>query len=127
MKWLLSLLLVGLVGCSTTQTQVPVQVAEFEYKPSPVLTQHKPLAEVQHFSTTEQVRTVTIVWKTVPKEKLQEICKRITNKSLSKQQNFLGCAAKTPAGVCVIHTDVNTSHQILGHEVRHCYDGAFHP
>lgn len=118
-------LLALLTGCGTTQLATQLI--------SPV-TNHKlesavPRAfinEVQHFSTPAASRTVSINWKTVPNEKLQSICKTLTKKNLTNGRVFLGCAVTTAPGACMIYTSTETSHQILGHEVRHCYDGKFH-
>jgi len=114
-----------LTGCGTTQlaTQLisPVTNYKLESAAPPA-----PIKEVQHFSTPAASRTVSINWKTVPNEQLQSICKTLTKKNLTNGRVFLGCAITTAPGACMIYTSTETSHQILGHEVRHCYDGKFH-
>lgn len=41
--------------------------------------------------------------------------------------NILACAIVSPSGdTCVIYTAQKLSLAILGHEVRHCFEGAWH-
>jgi hypothetical protein len=39
---------------------------------------------------------------------------------------FVGCANWDDAGNCRIITPLHLSHELLGHEVRHCFMGDFH-
>ena len=44
------------------------------------------------------------------------------------QGKLLGCAFWTYDGKkCQIYVTEGTSQEVLGHELRHCYEGAFHP
>jgi len=45
-----------------------------------------------------------------------------------RYDGWQGCATVSVDGKsCVIYTNKHTSHEILGHEIRHCFQGAFHP
>jgi hypothetical protein len=40
----------------------------------------------------------------------------------------IGCAVWTPDfSKCVVFTHITTSYEAFGHEVRHCFEGHFHP
>lgn len=36
------------------------------------------------------------------------------------------CAGWNQSGQCTVVTGLITTHQVLGHEVRHCFEGDFH-
>lgn len=84
------------------------------------------LKENQVFSMSAGSDLKTIRWVRMSHEDLQKKCANLTDKKISENSKFLGCAAPTTTGQCVIFTSTKTTHQILGHEVRHCYQGAFH-
>ena len=84
------------------------------------------LKENQIFTTNAGTDTKVIRWVRLSMDDLQRKCASITDKRISENSKFLGCAAPTTTGQCVVFTATTTSHQVLGHEVRHCYQGAFH-
>jgi len=110
MKWIL-LLAAALTGCSTTSADVK-------------LTGYK-LVENQNFYQAEGQNTVIVRWIRLSDQRLQTVCGNATGKSRSGAV-FLGCASTDPSKVCTIYTSANTTHQIFGHELRHCFQGKFH-
>jgi hypothetical protein len=69
--------------------------------------------------------STVITWRTVPD--VDSTCKKEYEK-LGKTTNirkFLGCAI-AQSDYCVIITGEHTTHDTIGHEVRHCFEGAFH-
>ena len=108
MKWLLLTVLVLLQGCST-------QLNLRNYT----------LQENQNFHQPAGKANMIVRWLTVSDERLQAICAAVTDKIYAGKV-FLGCTGKTSGGTCVIHTSTDTTHQILGHELRHCFQGNFH-
>ena len=69
--------------------------------------------------------STVITWQTVPD--VDAACKK-EYKKLGKTtdiRTFLGCAI-VRLDNCVIITGEHTTHEIMGHEMRHCFDGAFH-
>jgi hypothetical protein len=81
--------------------------------------------EDQNFTAAIGSDTVTIRWDRLSKIDLQKKCSSLTKKELNYHMEYLGCATFNKK-YCIIYTDVNTTHQILGHEVRHCFYGDFH-
>ena len=85
--------------------------------------------ENQHFYQAEGSNKIILQWIRVSDQQLQTVC-RPKDKKLIFNKVFLGCAAVTPGTVgmpvCVIYTSTNTTHQIFGHELRHCFQGRFH-
>jgi hypothetical protein len=85
--------------------------------------------ENQHFYQAEGSSKIILQWIRVSDQQLQTVC-RPKDKKIIFDKVFLGCAAVSPgtAGVpaCVIYTSTNTTHQIFGHELRHCFQGRFH-
>lgn len=67
-----------------------------------------------------------IKWVSLSKEELQNKCYSITGSKVSFNRSILGCAEYKKDRTCTIYTQENTNHQILGHEVRHCFQGNFH-
>ena len=70
--------------------------------------------------------TVTITWQTVPD--VNAACEHEYRKLGMQSKDghrFLGCAIKSLTH-CLVITGENTTHEILGHEMQHCYDGAYH-
>ena len=46
---------------------------------------------------------------------------------MGRHVNALACATwKLDHSVCTIYTDAVTEHTIVGHELRHCFEGHFH-
>jgi hypothetical protein len=85
--------------------------------------------ENQHFYQAEGSSKIILQWNRVSDQQLQTICKPKDKKFIFNEV-FLGCAAVSPGTVnvpvCVIYTSTNTTHQIFGHELRHCFQGRFH-
>ncbi len=54
------------------------------------------------------------------------ICETLIGK-LQTNERYLGCAHWQPsAQKCTVFVPPNIENVILGHEVRHCFEGAFH-
>lgn len=64
-----------------------------------------------------------IIWHRV--SDIDSVCKAMRGNRDSIFITLEGCARWT-AYTCEIYTDVDTTHEILGHEVRHCFQGRFH-
>ena len=109
MKYLLILVLVVLTGCATGPTNTVV--LNFN--------------EDQRFTTPAGVTARRIVWVTLSYEELQTKCLSITGTRPGAFKRFLGCAA-IGGQSCTVYTATDTNHQLLGHEVRHCFHGNFH-
>ena len=72
------------------------------------------------FEATQSGETMTVTWKTAGKGQMADICK-IPNALLD------GCAVVNhKAKTCTIYTHRFTTEEFVGHEVRHCFYGAFH-
>lgn len=63
---------------------------------------------------------MTIRWQQHGFKELQEVC-------ASGLKRVVGCYQRA-GSVCVVHTYRGDKelHDTLGHEVRHCFEGAFH-
>ena len=69
---------------------------------------------------------MNIIWQTVP-----DVDAACTNKynqlnQVTKEGHYFNGCAMVSKDTCIIITGENTTHEILGHEVHHCYAGAFH-
>jgi hypothetical protein len=109
MKWIMCLVLFALTGCSSVSN-------------GPVILK---LIEDQNFTAPAGSSVQVVRWVRVPFDRLQTICGLSSNMPHAKGR-FLGCAGKDLGGTCIIHTSTDTTHQILGHELRHCFQGNFH-
>jgi len=69
-------------------------------------------------------QSITITWITAG-----DITKHCEKVGLPyRYDGWLGCATVSVDGrSCVVYTNKHTSHEILGHEIRHCFQGNFHP
>jgi hypothetical protein len=87
-------------------------------------------AESTTFNTSNRLTTTsTIEWQSV--EHVNEVCQQH-----SKQLGYGGFSYKVDACAfwkehlfghqCIIYTAKKTTLEILGHEIRHCFMGAFH-
>lgn len=83
------------------------------------------LVENQNFYEPEGQSVIVVKWIRLPAERLQRVCSYATDRKLTNTV-FLGCAGRDPGGTCVIYTGTDTTHQIFGHELRHCFQGSFH-
>jgi hypothetical protein len=67
-------------------------------------------------------------WNTV--DDVDALCRRVIKQSPGKGKVISACATWTwtvsNIAVCTIYTEKRTSHEILGHELRHCFEGEFH-
>lgn len=82
--------------------------------------------ENQYFYHEAGSTRVNVQWIRVSPERLQRVCKLMVAHPVKPGSVFLGCAGLDLAGTCIIYTTTNTTHQILGHELRHCFQGNFH-
>lgn len=116
MRLVALILVLLLVGCSNMQEVVsnPQQVRIVTFK------------EDQMFDDTVGATAKTIRWVRLPQDELQKRCAMLTGVKHSATKEYLGCATYNTSDFCVIYTGTTTSHQVLGHEVRHCYHGDFH-
>jgi hypothetical protein len=57
-----------------------------------------------------------------------EVCAKLTNKSQASYSPApIACAVWTVSKKhCTIITTANPNHVVLGHELRHCFEGQFH-
>lgn len=110
MKWIAIAAAAFLVGCASPDTAMK----QFH------------MSENQHFHYEAGSTRMTVQWIRVSDERLQRVCALTTQHPVRPGSVFLGCAGIDLAGTCIVYTSTNTSHQILGHELRHCYQGNFH-
>ena len=106
MKTILAILAaVALTGCAT-KLSIP---AEESFTPKP------------------KFQGVKITW--VSSEKPAEECKRLFPSYGGFHPHTVACAGwnhqSTPK-TCTIVTGKDTTSQVLGHEIRHCFEGSFH-
>ena len=104
----LCITLLGLTGCAG--------IAQHEYADfSPLPEQHR---QMNQFKLTWDVRMDA-----------EEFCKqRKMDKGVSIQGTVLACAVRSVRKqACKIVTGPAVSHVVLGHELRHCFEGHFHP
>jgi hypothetical protein len=81
--------------------------------------------EDQMFTTKPGTMYREIVWVAVTHAELQDKCKAAGGAHMNPFHVYLGCAVNTRQK-CTIYTATDTKHQLLGHEVRHCFHGNFH-
>ena len=103
MKTLALALALLATGCSIT-THIPPELA-FESKPV--------------------ANGIQITW--VPSDNPTAECKRLFPKPMTYHPVIAACAGwDRTANTCTVVTGTTTTHQILGHEIRHCFEGNFH-
>jgi len=74
-------------------------------------------------SSEQRLTNKTVVtWELV--DDIDTFCKK-RNDSIPKDQTVLACAIPTKQ-YCKIYTASATSMFALGHEIRHCFEGAWH-
>ena len=67
-------------------------------------------------------RSTWVTWTVV--EDVDNFCRRI---GVKIEREMKACARwNTSLYRCDIFTDRDTTHAVLGHELRHCFDGHFH-
>lgn len=114
MRYFAYLMIVFLVGCTTIVHQGPQPLKIITFK------------DDQMFDDTEGASAKTIRWVRLPHDELQKRCASLTGMKKTGSEQYLGCASYNIRDFCVVYTGTSTSHQVLGHEVRHCYHGDFH-
>ena len=53
-------------------------------------------------------------------------CRQASGQKLQDRRGVIRACAVYNSKTCTIITGVETSHAILGHELRHCFEGRFH-
>jgi hypothetical protein len=53
-------------------------------------------------------------------------CREASGQKLQDRRGVIRACALYTSKTCTIITGVETSHAILGHELRHCFEGRFH-
>jgi hypothetical protein len=81
------------------------------------------------FSTKpNRTETVTVSWVVVPESKVQATCEAISKDSGLGGFGFaVDACSFWHKSTCLIVTAKQTTHAELGHELRHCFQGRFHP
>ena len=103
MKYLAILMLAGLVGCAGTPVAPTTSKYDMEFTSQP----------------THAIKRVE--WIAV--DDVNAVCQGHTPVMNGRQ--YLGCT-KFNATSCKVYTAKNTSLSILGHEMRHCFEGHWH-
>lgn len=103
---ILLLLSTLLVGCSTYILH-PKEYEDFIAKP-----------EQQRVSNNPTIRWVVL-------DDVTQYCSRISGIPAYNHLAPIACAT-WQNNTCTIYTSKKTSHLILGHELRHCFEGYFH-
>jgi hypothetical protein len=81
------------------------------------------------FSTKpNRTETLAVSWMVVPESKVQATCEAISKDSGLGGFGFaVDACSFWRKNTCLIVTGKQTTHAELGHELRHCYQGSFHP
>jgi len=58
-----------------------------------------------------------------PISNIVETCNRLMQANYT---NVLACTTRVSSTHCIIYTKINVSMAIIGHELRHCSEGAWH-
>lgn len=82
-----------------------------------------------YFSTKpNRTETLAVSWMVVPESKVQATCEAISKDSGLGGFGFaVNACSFWRNDRCLIVTAKQTTHAELGHELRHCYQGSFHP
>jgi len=98
-------------GCVTTGVMVPPKVDQVRFSP---------MRKEQR--TIDEPRV-----KFLPREDGHEYCARITGIPVTPTSKPMACAFwNVRRKECTIVTPLYTGFNYLGHELRHCFEGAFH-
>ena len=104
------LLLLFLSGCQTT-TMRPPQVDMVRFVPAPVIKRVLNEPKVKYLVRKDGY----------------EYCARITGMAITPVSRPMACAFwNVRRKECTIVTPMQTGYNYLGHELRHCFEGAFH-
>ena len=80
----------------------------------------------QAFTPAPTVPAVAITW--IAADDPTAECKRLWPERMGMHPLVPACAGwNHQTGKCTVVTGKPTTHQILGHEIRHCFEGVFHP
>ena len=84
---------------------------------------------IAKFSTKQNRKeTLVVSWMVVPTAKVQATCEAISKDSGLGGFGFaLDACSFWRKDTCLIVTGAQTTHAEIGHELRHCYQGSFHP
>ncbi len=74
-------------------------------------------------ATVGQKKQSQVTWEIV--EDITKICKEKHNIEAPGATPILACTA-WQSDKCTIYTDIKPSYELLGHEVRHCFDHHWH-
>jgi len=84
-----------------------------------------PLRADEAFDGLPKAPTMAITWVAVDDPTTE--CKRLYPKQVGHHPVIAACAHwDFEAKTCKVVTGRLTSHAVLGHEIRHCFEGAFH-
>ena len=103
MKLILTLLVVALTGCGATMPPVPAAPANHNIA----------------FTATDKHVEKLVNWVAV--DDINAVCQQF----IEKGKKILGCSRFTNSK-CTVYTGRNTDLAILGHEIRHCFEGHWH-
>ncbi len=99
--------LLALTGCQS--------ISQVEYE------DFKPMPREQRV-----IHTVKLNWDVRPDA--SQYCEKFVNKKAMFAATAIACAVwSEKAQTCTIVTTPNPNHVVIGHEVRHCFEGHFHP
>lgn len=73
------------------------------------------------FTAQSHYPTKQVEWIAV--DNVDQVCRGFA--PLTQGRRYVGCAVHN-ATQCRVYTNRNTSLSILGHEIRHCFEGAWH-
>ena len=84
------------------------------------------LAGCETFVVNKKVNTTVVSWYVV--EDVKKVCNELFKANNIKQKMIVeGCAIwKEDFSSCTIITPLTTTHDVIGHELRHCFEGHFH-
>ncbi len=71
-------------------------------------------------------KTTPSVIRWVVSEDPDSECRQVSGQKLQDRRGVIRACAVYTAKTCTIITGSETSHAILGHELRHCFEGRFH-
>lgn len=105
--WLIVLAL-WLTGCATSTTNIKIMTLK---------------DDDPQFVVERDTSFRVINWWRVSYEEVQKACNKYVDYRDGRQ--FLGCAVYS-GKTCNVYTTTTVTHQLLGHEIRHCFYGNFH-
>jgi hypothetical protein len=77
----------------------------------------------ERFTAKPKKGEMRITWLAV--DNPEAVCKRLLPDTMARHKFIQACAGWA-GNECLIVTGTVTNHQLLGHEVRHCFEGNFH-